>query len=40
MVYNTQRERLLISEYGRYIQNMSREVAKMEDKRNAMQRPE
>src|ERR1043165_7711414 len=40
MEYNTQRPRLMISEYGRYIQNMARAVAKIEDKekRNAMAR--
>src|SRR6185295_2004976 len=38
MEYNTQRPRLMISEYGRYIQNMVRAIAKIEDKekRNAM----
>jgi hypothetical protein len=38
MEYNTQRPRLMISEYGRYIQNMVRAIAKVEDteKRNAM----
>lgn len=37
MQYNTQRPKLLISEYGRIIQNMAREAAKIEDreKRNA-----
>jgi len=40
MEYNTQRSRLVISEYGRIIQNMARAVAKIEDKekRNAMAR--
>ncbi|HYV90354.1 MAG TPA: DUF4290 domain-containing protein [Chitinophagales bacterium] len=40
MEYNTQRPQLLISEYGRYIQNMVRAVAKIDDqeKRNAMAR--
>src|SRR3982751_2381342 len=40
MEYNTQRPKLLISEYGRYIQNMVRAIAKVEDKekRNAMAR--
>ncbi len=40
MEYNTQRTRLMISEYGRYIQNMARAIAKVEDeeKRNAMAR--
>lgn len=40
MEYNTQRPLLMISEYGRYIQNMARAVAKIEDKekRNAMAR--
>lgn len=37
MQYNTQRPKLLISEYGRIIQNMAREAAKIEDReqRNA-----
>jgi hypothetical protein len=40
MEYNTQRTKLLISEYGRYIQNMVRAIVKVEDKekRNAMAR--
>jgi hypothetical protein len=40
MEYNTQRPRLMISEYGRYIQNMVRAIAKIEDKekRNASAR--
>ncbi|MEO5673266.1 MAG: DUF4290 domain-containing protein [Chitinophagales bacterium] len=40
MEYNTQRPQLMISEYGRYIQNMARFIAKEEDKekRNAMAR--
>jgi hypothetical protein len=40
MQYNTQRPKLLISEYGRIIQNMAREAAKIEDKqqRNATAR--
>ncbi len=40
MQYNTERPRLVISEYGRVIQNMVRVVAKIEDdeKRNAMAR--
>jgi len=40
MEYNTQRQRLVISEYGRIIQNMARAAAKVEDKekRNAMAR--
>lgn len=40
MQYNTERQRLVISEYGRIIQNMVRVVAKIDDdeKRNAMAR--
>lgn len=40
MQYNTQRPKLMISEYGRIIQNMAREAAKIEDpqKRNAVAR--
>ena len=40
MVYNTQRPKLFIREYGRTIQKMVREIAKVEDdeKRNAMAR--
>ncbi|MBA2422363.1 MAG: DUF4290 domain-containing protein [Chitinophagales bacterium] len=38
MQYNTQRPTLMISEYGRIIQNMAREAAKIEDRqqRNAV----
>ena len=40
MQYNTQRPKLMISEYGRTIQNMARAAAKIEDKqeRNAVAR--
>lgn len=40
MEYNTERPKLMISEYGRIIQNMARAAAKIEDKqqRNAMAR--
>src|SRR5262245_13938808 len=40
MEYNTQRPKLKIAEYGRIIQNMAREAAKIEDKqrRNAVAR--